>query len=108
MLDIKAKALGIPVASLFGGIIRKRVELCWSHCGSTRIAHADLLARSGAHARRRRSVRPRVAERGFKALKSKVMLAHDGALKQYMPGFGWTEGAPELNVSPPLVRDLVD
>lgn len=43
LLDIKAKALGISVAELFGGPIRDQVRLYWSHCGSTRVRHGKLL-----------------------------------------------------------------
>lgn len=35
-LDIKAKALGVPVYALFGGPYRDRLRLYWSHCGSFR------------------------------------------------------------------------
>ena len=31
--DLKAKALGVPVYELFGGPLRDRVRLYWSHCG---------------------------------------------------------------------------
>src|SRR6185295_5871388 len=33
-LDVKARALGVPVYSLFGGPFRERIALYWSHCGS--------------------------------------------------------------------------
>lgn len=36
LLDLKAKALGIPVYELFGGPVRDRVRVYWSHCGTTR------------------------------------------------------------------------
>ena len=36
LLDLKAKALGIPVYELFGGPTRDRIPLYWSHCGTTR------------------------------------------------------------------------
>ena len=36
LLDIKAKALGVPVYELFGGPTRDTVPLYWSHCGTTR------------------------------------------------------------------------
>src|SRR5438270_11722500 len=39
--DIKAKALGVPVYELFGGPMRDRVQLYWSHCGLTRPSYAD-------------------------------------------------------------------
>jgi L-alanine-DL-glutamate epimerase-like enolase superfamily enzyme len=34
--DIKARALGVPVYELFGGPLRDRMRLYWSHCGTTR------------------------------------------------------------------------
>jgi galactonate dehydratase len=36
LLDVKAKALGIPVYELFGGPTRDKMQLYWSHCGTTR------------------------------------------------------------------------
>src|SRR5688572_12808144 len=37
LVDIKAKALGIPVYELLGGPIRDTIRLYWSHCGSYRV-----------------------------------------------------------------------
>ena len=37
LVDLKAKALGISVAELFGGPLRDRVRVYWSHCGSSRV-----------------------------------------------------------------------
>src|ERR671925_187593 len=36
LLDLKAKALGVPVYELFGGPTRETVQTYWSHCGTTR------------------------------------------------------------------------
>jgi L-alanine-DL-glutamate epimerase-like enolase superfamily enzyme len=36
LLDLKAKALGVPVYELFGGPLRSEVPVYWSHCGTTR------------------------------------------------------------------------
>ena len=41
--DLKAKALGVPVYELFGGPLRDRVRLYWSHCGTTRARMGTLL-----------------------------------------------------------------
>ena len=41
--DIKAKALGVPVYELFGGPLRDRMRLYWSHCGTTRARIGDVL-----------------------------------------------------------------
>jgi galactonate dehydratase len=36
LLDVKGKALGVPVHDLFGGPLRTSVPAYWSHCGTTR------------------------------------------------------------------------
>src|ERR1700760_4502338 len=41
LVDIKAKALGIPVYELLGGPYRDRLPVYWSHCGSYRARHFD-------------------------------------------------------------------
>jgi galactonate dehydratase len=99
LIDIKAKSLGIPVCALFGGPLRERLPLYWSHCGSYRLNHAELmgvtpvrslddLARLGGE----------VARRGFRALKTNIFLFDAGEPRLYMPGFARSSaGHPELN-----------
>src|SRR5215467_13702544 len=41
LLDLKAKALGVPCYELLGGKIRDRVRVYWSHCATWRINHPD-------------------------------------------------------------------
>ena len=41
LLDLKARALGIPVYELLGGPVRDRIRLYWSHCGTYRLASAE-------------------------------------------------------------------
>src|ERR1700761_5301549 len=41
-LDIAAKAAGVPVYRLFGGPVRERIPLYWSHCGSFRATLPEL------------------------------------------------------------------
>ena len=38
LLDVKARALGIPVYELLGGPVRDRIRLYWSHCGTYRVS----------------------------------------------------------------------
>ena len=40
-LDIKGKALGVPVYELFGGAVRDRMPVYWSRCGVIRARCAD-------------------------------------------------------------------
>jgi galactonate dehydratase len=37
LLDVKGKAVGLPVSALLGGAVRERIPVYWSHCGSYRI-----------------------------------------------------------------------
>ena len=38
LVDVKARALGIPVYELLGGPVRDRIRLYWSHCGTYRVS----------------------------------------------------------------------
>lgn len=44
-LDIRGKALGVPVYALFNGRFRDRIPLYWSHFGTFRVAAADFFER---------------------------------------------------------------
>ena len=44
LVDVKAKALGVPVCEMLGGPIRDRLRLYWSHCGTYRLHHAEKMA----------------------------------------------------------------
>src|SRR5438270_12915150 len=41
LVDIKAKALGVPVYEMLGGPVRDRLQVYWSHCGTYRARYAD-------------------------------------------------------------------
>ncbi len=43
LLDIKGKALGVPVYQLFGGMVRSRIPVYWSHCGSYRMRNPEMV-----------------------------------------------------------------
>src|SRR3954467_7628819 len=43
LVDIKAKALGVPVYEMLGGPMRDRLQVYWSHCGTSRPRHATQL-----------------------------------------------------------------
>ena len=61
LLDIKGKDLGVPVYALFGGPVRERIPVYWSHAGTYRVRNAALLGvpelrrlrRSGARTARK-------------------------------------------------------
>jgi L-alanine-DL-glutamate epimerase-like enolase superfamily enzyme len=99
LLDIKGKALGIPVHALLGGPVRHRIPFYWSHCGQYRILHSELMrkprlqsfedaAALGAEAR----------ARGVKALKTGTVRLVDGRLVSFTQGFSNAPGFAELNL----------
>ena len=107
LLDIKGKALGVPVHALLGGAVRDRLEVYWSHCGSYRVRNAGIIGvppvetyedlhRLGEEVRRR----------GFKGLKTNMMMMEDGKLTSFRPGFGGTPGFPALNPRPDVLRSV--
>jgi len=98
LLDIKGKALGVPVYQLFGGKLRDRIPVYWSHCGSYRMRNPDLcgtpavrsyddMARTGEEVRKK----------GFTACKTNIAMEVDGRLRAYRPGFVVGKGFPERN-----------
>ena len=109
LLDIKGKALGVPVYDLFGGAVRKRIPVYWSHCGSYRARYPELL---GVPRVKNYEDLSRLAEevkaRGFKALKTNVALTDGKTLSSYRPGFGHSKGFPELNWDYDIVKAAVD
>jgi L-alanine-DL-glutamate epimerase-like enolase superfamily enzyme len=105
LLDIKGKDLGVPVYALFGGPVRERIPLYWTHAGTYRVQNAALmglpkvasyddLARFGEEVR----------QRGYKALKTNILLGTKAGLTAITPGFGVTPGWPELNWDQPALQ----
>jgi galactonate dehydratase len=109
LLDVAGKAYGVPVAALFGGPIRERIPVYWSHFGTYRVRSSALmgvppLATYDDLARHAQEVR----DRGFRALKTNILPLVDGRLASYVPGFGRTPGWPELNWDNRLTRGVTE
>jgi galactonate dehydratase len=108
LLDVKARALGVPVYELFGGPVRDRIRLYWSHLATWRVSFAEQMSIPAV-----RSLDDVVAaaaevvERGFSALKTNLV-CFDGGPRSYAPGLRGGRGAPELNADRSLVRALGD
>jgi len=113
LVDIKAKALGIPVYELLGGPIRSRIPLYWSHCGYVRTRWGDKVKEwTGCDPiRNLADVKKHAAEvkaAGFKGLKTNPMRFDDGPVPYvHMPGFNGGPGAPALNIDKGLINSLV-
>jgi len=97
--DIKGKSLGVPVYELFGGPMRDRMPLYWSHCGTTRARHAQALGLPPL--RNYQDVVElgrEVKARGFRALKTNIVIPGDPA-STYFPGFAGGLGSTDGVVS---------
>lgn len=112
-LDIKAKSLGVPVYELLGGAIRDRLPVYWSHCGFFRARYANLFDGKVIPSQAVRTlddirqVGREVRERGFKALKTNLVIFDAKGARPYSPGFGRGAGAPELNISDEITDAFV-
>src|SRR4029453_17160781 len=106
LLDIKARALGIPVYALLGGPVRDRIRLYWSHCGTYRLAwHQDMQLLPLRTLDDVRQAGRDVVARGFTALKTNVFLL--GADPQlHSPGFARGQSFPELNAERHILRAM--
>jgi L-alanine-DL-glutamate epimerase-like enolase superfamily enzyme len=101
LLDVKARALGIPVYELLGGPVRDRIRLYWSHCGTYRVGgRAELM---GVPPVRTLddivALGKEVVARGYTGLKTNVLLLDDDPRgpRGHVPGFARGDGFPELN-----------
>ncbi len=107
LLDIRAKDLNVPVYALFGGPIRDRVPVYWSHAGTYRVRNAAVMGVPeirtyddlAAHA-------AEIKARGFHAMKTNTFLVQDGRLESFNPGFGRLPGWPELNWDHAILRGI--
>lgn len=116
LLDIKGKALGVPVHMLLGGAVRDRLRLYWSHCGTYRMSEAtashlgkpvlkslDDVVRLGEEVR----------HSGLTALKTNIFTfpTFPGGPLLHMPGFASNPTAPqvpELNADREVITALKD
>ena len=113
LIDIKAKALGVPVYEMLGGPVRDRIPLYWSHCGTYRVGNGTQFEamtgcppiQSLADVER---MGAEVARRDFKGLKTNIFRFDGPQPRLHMPGFMWQAAGPELNIDHDIVQGLVD
>jgi L-alanine-DL-glutamate epimerase-like enolase superfamily enzyme len=104
LVDVKARALGVPVAELLCGPVRKRLRLYWSHCGSYRLDHFATMGSAPVRSLDDiQALGQEVRERGFSALKTNIFCFDQGAPYMHQPGFARNDGWPELNVDQRLL-----
>jgi len=95
--DIKAKALGVPVYELFGGPVRDKVSLYWSHCGTSRVRAWDIVNKPQIKTYEDvKEFGKEIRASGFKAIKTNIAVLGEKPYI-YMPGFFKSSGGPEMN-----------
>ena len=106
MIDIKAKALGIPVVELFGGPTRDRTRVYWSHCGNVRARMSEPLGvpplRTWADVT---ALGKEVVARGYTAFKSNILLPGEPG-DIYVAGFGKGPGNTDGVVTNALLHHI--
>jgi galactonate dehydratase len=112
-LDIKGKALGVPVYELFGGAVRERIPVYWSRCGVIRARCAEYFDGKVIDAPAVRTVNDLTAaarearERGYKAIKVNLLVFDKNGGRQYTPGSSRGPGHPELNLPEEMLDALI-
>lgn len=107
LVDIKARALGVSVAELFGGPLRDRVPLYWSHFAVNRMTGEKFLGlppirKLADVAKAAREV----TERGYRAVKTNLILWGDTPSADYV-GFQAGAGNTDGVLTPKRLADAV-
>jgi len=106
LIDIKARALGVSVVELFGGPTREQVRVYWSHCGTSRARHYDLLNTPPLRTMDDIAALGReVVERGYTALKTNIVVPGNPA-SVYFGGFGGEPGTTDGVVTRQILRHI--
>ena len=108
LLDVNARALGVPVYALLGGPVRTRLRLYWSHCATYRVSRAREMELPPVRTLGDITALGReVARKGYTALKTNVLLLGDGRPRAHVPGFARGEGFPELNADRHVIEAML-
>jgi L-alanine-DL-glutamate epimerase-like enolase superfamily enzyme len=105
LLDLKAKALGVPCYELLGGKIRDRIRVYWSHCATWRINHPTWYPPAITSLDGVKAMGREVRDKGFTALKTNIFVYEDGKPRGWRPGFG-SPFEPAINVDRTVLRNL--
>lgn len=112
-LDVKAKALGVPVYALFGGPFRTRIPLYWSHCGTFRVRDPDYFEKElGRFGVRSLDDIKRMGEEakasGFKSFKTNPMLFDPPRPRMWNSGLRIMPGQHDRHPEPKIIKAICD
>jgi L-alanine-DL-glutamate epimerase-like enolase superfamily enzyme len=99
LVDIAARARGISVTELLGGPTRDKVRLYWSHCGTTRVRHHEMVGTPPINTWADvTALGKEVVARGFTALKTNIVMPGQGGT--WFSGFGANGSAFGVTMGP--------
>ena len=112
-LDVKAKALGIPVYALFGGPTRDRMRLYWSHLGSFRVRHGEFFEKVLGRPRVRTlddltALGKEAITRGFAAVKTNPLFFDGPEPRMFDGGFALGPKLLDRNIDGSIVAAITD
>lgn len=112
-LDIKAKALGVPVYTLFGGPFREAIPVYWSHCGSIRVQRADYFEKELGRAPIRtlddlKRLGKEAVSRGFKAIKTNPVFFDGPKPRMFSGGGRMGPGFLDRNIDDRFIGAVTD
>lgn len=109
LVDIKAKSLDVPAYELIGGMIRDRIRMYWSHCGSYHVTNwKDLGVPRITSLDDVKALGRKVKESGYHALKTNLMMFDKAEPYMYRPGFAGGSGDPDRNPTRAAITAAVD
>ena len=109
LVDIKAKSLDIPAYELIGGMMRDRIRMYWSHCGSYHVTNwTDLGVPRIKSLDDVKTLGRKVKEAGYHALKTNLMMFDKAEPYMYRPGFAGGSGDPDRNPTRAAISAAVD
>lgn len=108
LLDIRGKEFGVPVHALWGGAVRDRIPVYWSHFASYRVRYPQFLQKPAPRTLDDLSaMAAEAAALGIPALKTTALRPVEGGFSNYRPTTGESGGYPALNLDPAVARGVV-
>jgi len=106
--DIRAKNIQKPVYELFGKRKRQKMEIYWSHCGTTRVRTPKLLNKPAITSLKDvKNFCEEINKTDFKVIKTNLATFKNGP-QIYMPGHIFTFENPELKLSTSTLNEIVN
>ncbi|MDA0661525.1 MAG: mandelate racemase/muconate lactonizing enzyme family protein [Proteobacteria bacterium] len=109
LVDIKAKALGIPVYEMLGGAIRNPIRAYWSHCGTYHANNWELIGQEPLRTLDDVvKLGRKVKESGFHALKTNILMFDRDIPYMYGPGWVGGNGDRDRNPTRAVIQAAID